>query len=151
MQDNQKYFCLLDAEGKLLPRFITVANIESKDPQQIIAGNEKVVRPRLTDAEFFFKQDKKQKLEEFNQRLQNVVFQEKLGSVYDKAERVSKLARLHRCAHRRQRFVGRSQRELRRRNATWPPKWSASSRRCRLSPATTTPSMTASRKMSPWP
>ncbi|AXA58156.1 glycine--tRNA ligase subunit beta [Pseudomonas thivervalensis] len=92
MQDNQKYFCLLDAEGKLLPRFITVANIESKDPQQIIAGNEKVVRPRLTDAEFFFKQDKKQPLESFNERLRNVVFQEKLGSVYDKAERVSKLA-----------------------------------------------------------
>ncbi|MCF5507146.1 MULTISPECIES: glycine--tRNA ligase subunit beta [unclassified Pseudomonas] len=92
MQDNQKYFCLLDVDGKLLPRFITVANIESKDPQQIIAGNEKVVRPRLTDAEFFFKQDKKQKLEDFNLRLQNVVFQEKLGSVYDKAVRVSKLA-----------------------------------------------------------
>ena len=92
MQDNQKYFCLLDVDGKLLPRFITVANIESKDPQQIVAGNEKVVRPRLTDAEFFFKQDKKQKLEDFNLRLQNVVFQEKLGSVYDKAVRVSKLA-----------------------------------------------------------
>ncbi|WP_017902509.1 glycine--tRNA ligase subunit beta [Pseudomonas asplenii] len=92
MQDNQKYFCLLDVDGKLLPRFITVANIESKDPRQIIAGNEKVVRPRLTDAEFFFKQDKKQPLADFNQRLQNVVFQEKLGSVYDKAERVSKLA-----------------------------------------------------------
>ena len=92
MQDNQKYFCLLDVDGKLLPRFITVANIVSKDPQQIFAGNEKVVRPRLTDAEFFFKQDKKQKLEDFNLRLQNVVFQEKLGSVYDKAVRVSKLA-----------------------------------------------------------
>ncbi|MGZ0786277.1 glycine--tRNA ligase subunit beta [Pseudomonas saponiphila] len=92
MQDNQKYFCLLDVDGKLLPRFITVANIESKDPRQIIEGNEKVVRPRLTDAEFFFKQDKKQQLEDFNLRLQNVVFQEKLGSVYDKAERVSKLA-----------------------------------------------------------
>lgn len=92
MQDNQKYFCLLDADGKLLPRFITVANIESKDPQQIVLGNEKVVRPRLTDAEFFFKQDKKQKLETFNQRLQNVVFQAQLGSVFDKAERVSKLA-----------------------------------------------------------
>jgi glycyl-tRNA synthetase beta chain len=92
MQDNQKYFCLLDADGKLLPRFITVANIESKDPTQIVLGNEKVVRPRLTDAEFFFKQDKKQKLETFNQRLQNVVFQAQLGSVFDKAERVSKLA-----------------------------------------------------------
>ncbi|MBX8493325.1 glycine--tRNA ligase subunit beta [Pseudomonas cichorii] len=92
MQDNQKYFCLLDSEGKLLPRFITVANIESKDPAQIIAGNEKVVRPRLTDAEFFFKQDKKQKLETFNDRLKNVVFQAQLGSVFDKAERVSRLA-----------------------------------------------------------
>lgn len=92
MQDNQKYFCLLDADGKLLPRFITVANIESRDPRQIIAGNEKVVRPRLTDAEFFFNQDKKQPLESFNARLQNVVFQAQLGSVYDKAVRVSKLA-----------------------------------------------------------
>ena len=92
MQDNQKYFCLLNAEGKLLPRFITVANIDSKDASQIVLGNEKVVRPRLTDAEFFFKQDKKQKLETFNQRLQNVVFQAQLGTVFDKAERVSKLA-----------------------------------------------------------
>jgi len=92
MQDNQKYFCLLDGNGKLLPRFITVANVESKDPAQIISGNEKVVRPRLTDAEFFFKQDKKQKLETFNQRLANVVFQAQLGSVYDKAQRVSALA-----------------------------------------------------------
>lgn len=92
MQDNQKYFCLLDTNGKLLPRFITVANIESRDPAQVIAGNEKVVRPRLTDAEFFFKQDKKQRLEAFNDRLKNVVFQAQLGSVYDKAVRVSKLA-----------------------------------------------------------
>lgn len=92
MQDNQKYFCLLDSEGKLLPRFITVANVESRDPKQIIEGNEKVVRPRLTDAEFFFKQDKKQPLETFNERLKNVVFQAQLGTVYDKAERVSRLA-----------------------------------------------------------
>ena len=92
MQDNQKYFCLLDVDGKLLPRFITVANVESRDPKQIIEGNEKVVRPRLTDAEFFFKQDKKQPLESFNERLKNVVFQAQLGSVFDKAERVSKLA-----------------------------------------------------------
>ncbi|MCU9532116.1 glycine--tRNA ligase subunit beta [Pseudomonas mosselii] len=92
MQDNQKYFCLLDSEGKLLPRFITVANIESRDPKQIVQGNEKVVRPRLTDAEFFFKQDKKQPLESFNERLKNVVFQAQLGTVFDKAERVSKLA-----------------------------------------------------------
>lgn len=92
MQDNQKYFCLLDEGGKLLPRFITVANVVSKDPAQIISGNEKVVRPRLTDAEFFFKQDKKQKLESFNERLKNVVFQAQLGTVFEKAERVSRLA-----------------------------------------------------------
>ncbi|MDH4583948.1 glycine--tRNA ligase subunit beta [Pseudomonas sp. BN415] len=92
MQDNQKYFCLLDANGKLLPRFITVANVDSKNPAQIISGNEKVVRPRLTDAEFFFKQDKKQKLESFNERLKNVVFQAQLGTVFEKAERISRLA-----------------------------------------------------------
>ena len=92
MQDNQKYFCLLDGKGRLLPRFITVANIESRDPAQIISGNEKVVRPRLTDAEFFFKQDKKHPLESHNERLANVVFQAQLGSVFDKAQRVSSLA-----------------------------------------------------------
>ncbi len=92
MQDNQKYFCLLDANQKLLPRFITVANLESTQPEFIVEGNEKVVRPRLNDAEFFFKQDKKNTLESHNQRLQNVVFQAELGSVYDKAARVAKLA-----------------------------------------------------------
>ncbi len=92
MQDNQKYFCLLDAKGRLLPRFITVANIESRDPAQIVSGNEKVVRPRLTDAEFFFRQDKKNPLAERNTQLANVVFQAQLGSVYDKAKRVSALA-----------------------------------------------------------
>lgn len=92
MQDNQKYFCLLDQDNKLLPLFITVANIDSKDAGQVILGNEKVVRPRLTDAEFFYKQDLKQPLEAFNERLKNVVFQAQLGSVYDKANRVSQLA-----------------------------------------------------------
>src|SRR5690606_1869809 len=92
MQDNQKYFCLLDANGKLLPRFITVANTESSDPAQIVAGNEKVVRPRLTDAEFFFQQDKKHGLKQTNERLANVAFHAQLGSVYDKAVRVSQLA-----------------------------------------------------------
>ncbi len=148
MQDNQKYFCLLDAEGKLLPRFITVANIESKDPQQIIAGNEKVVRPRLTDAEFFFKQDKKQKLEEFNLRLQNVVFRKNSAasttrpSAFQNSRRTLPRAS---AATLRGRPVPACCR-----NATWPPKWSASSRRCKVSPVTTTRSMTASRKMSRW-
>lgn len=92
MQDNQKYFCLLDEAGKLLPLFITVANVVSADPAQVIAGNEKVVRPRLADAEFFFRQDSKQPLAEFNERLKNVIFQAKLGTVYDKSVRVSHLA-----------------------------------------------------------
>ncbi len=92
MQDNQKYFCLLDHDARLLPRFITVANIDSPHPEYIVAGNEKVVRPRLTDAEFFFSQDKKTKLETRNERLKNVVFQARLGTVYEKAERVSMLA-----------------------------------------------------------
>src|SRR5690606_25930928 len=94
MQDNQKYFCLLDANGKLLPPFITVANIESKDPAEIATGNEKVLRPRLSDAEFFFKPDQRKPLESFTQRLANVVFQAQLGSVLGKAERLSALAGL---------------------------------------------------------
>jgi len=92
MQDNQKYFCLVDNNGKLLPRFITVANVKSTNAKFIVEGNEKVVRPRLTDAEFFFKQDKKTKLESRNQRLKTVVFQAQLGTVYEKAERISELA-----------------------------------------------------------
>lgn len=92
MQDNQKYFCLVDANGKLLPRFITVANIKSSNPKFIVEGNEKVVRPRLTDAEFFFKQDQKVKLESRNERLKTVVFQAQLGTVFEKAERISELA-----------------------------------------------------------
>jgi glycyl-tRNA synthetase beta chain len=92
MQDNQKYFCLVDKQGKLMARFITIANIDSPQPEKIIAGNEKVVRPRLTDAEFFFNQDKKVKLESRNERLKTVVFQAQLGTVFEKAERVAALA-----------------------------------------------------------
>ena len=92
MQDNQKYFCLVDANGKLQPYFITVANIESKDPQQIIEGNEKVVRPRLSDAEFFFKQDQKQPLASRQEKLANMVFQAQLGTLWDKSERIATLA-----------------------------------------------------------
>ncbi|HEY4712704.1 MAG TPA: glycine--tRNA ligase subunit beta, partial [Aquirhabdus sp.] len=92
MQDNQKYFCLVDANDKLQPYFITVSNIESKDPTQIILGNEKVVRPRLTDAEFFFKQDQKQPLAARQEKLANRVFQAKLGTLWDKTERIAALA-----------------------------------------------------------
>jgi glycyl-tRNA synthetase beta chain len=92
MQDNQKYFCLVDANEQLMACFITVANIDSPEPEKIISGNEKVVRPRLTDAAFFFSQDKKVTLAERNERLKHVVFQAQLGTVYEKVERVSQLA-----------------------------------------------------------
>lgn len=92
MQDNQKYFCLINAEGKLQPYFITVSNIESKDPTQIIEGNEKVVRPRLSDAEFFFLQDQKQPLASRKDKLENMVFQAQLGTLWNKSERIAKLA-----------------------------------------------------------
>jgi len=92
MKDNQKYFPILDTEGNLLPRFIFVSNIVSKDPKQVGEGNEKVVRPRLADAEFFFETDKKSRLDSRLDKLANVVFQQKLGSLLDKANRVSELA-----------------------------------------------------------
>ena len=92
MQDNQKYFCLVNSDHKLLPYFITVSNIESKDPIQIIEGNEKVVRPRLSDAEFFFLQDQKQPLASRSEKLANMVFQAQLGTLWDKTVRIAMLA-----------------------------------------------------------
>lgn len=92
MKEHQKYFHLVDNSNELLPRFITVANIESSDPQQVIAGNERVIRPRLSDAAFFFETDKKTTLNDRLPALSNIVFQQKLGSLLDKTERVSKLA-----------------------------------------------------------
>lgn len=92
MKTNQKYFHVVDKQGKLLPHFITVSNIDSKDVQQVRAGNERVVRPRLEDADFFWNQDRKHTLETLNERLKSVVFQNKLGSVYDKVQRVEQLA-----------------------------------------------------------
>lgn len=92
MKDNQKYFPVTDENGKLLPKFIFVTNIESKDPNQIIHGNEKVVRPRLADAEFFFKTDKKTRLEDRLESLSTVLFQKQLGTLKEKSERISDLA-----------------------------------------------------------
>lgn len=92
MQDNQKYFCLINSDHKLQPYFITVSNIESKDPKQIIEGNEKVVRPRLSDAEFFFLQDQKQPLASRSEKLANMVFQAQLGTLWDKTVRIAMLA-----------------------------------------------------------
>lgn len=92
MKGDQKYFPVYDNQGKLLPNFIFVANIESKDPQVVIAGNEKVVRPRLADAEFFYKTDLKQRLEDRLPRLETVLFQQQLGTVRDKSLRIEALA-----------------------------------------------------------
>ena len=92
MQADQKYFCLTDKAGKLQPYFIFITNIESKDPNQIIEGNEKVVRPRLADAEFFFLQDQKQPLFALTESLKTRVFQDKLGTIWEKSERIAKLS-----------------------------------------------------------
>ncbi|MDN6319496.1 MAG: glycine--tRNA ligase subunit beta [Marinobacter sp.] len=92
MEEHQKYFHVVDDNGDMLPLFITVANIESKDPSQVVSGNEKVIRPRLADAAFFYENDRKTRLEDRVERLKPIVFQEKLGSVYDKAVRVAALA-----------------------------------------------------------
>ncbi len=92
MQADQKYFCLTDKAGKLQPYFIFITNIESKNPNQIIEGNEKVVRPRLADAEFFFLQDQKQPLFALTESLKTRVFQDKLGTIWEKSERIAKLA-----------------------------------------------------------
>ncbi|MFC3393428.1 glycine--tRNA ligase subunit beta [Brenneria rubrifaciens] len=92
MKGDQKYFPVYDDNGKLLPNFIFVANIESRDPQQIIAGNEKVVRPRLADAEFFFNTDRKKRLEDHLPRLDTVLFQQQLGTLRDKTDRIQALA-----------------------------------------------------------
>jgi len=94
MQDNQKYFPLKDAAGNLKNYFITISNLASKSPEKVKAGNERVVRPRLSDAMFFWQQDQKQPLESFNESLEKVVFQEKLGTLADKTRRVAKLADL---------------------------------------------------------
>ncbi len=92
MQADQKYFCLTDKDGKLQPYFIFISNIDSKDKSQVIAGNEKVVRPRLADAEFFFLQDQKRPLFALTENLKTRVFQDKLGTIWEKSERVAKLA-----------------------------------------------------------
>jgi glycyl-tRNA synthetase beta chain len=88
MQDNQRYFPLLNKDGSLMAGFITISNIESTDPEMVRLGNERVVRPRLADAMFFWKQDQKRTLESHLEDLKKVVFQKQLGSVYEKTERL---------------------------------------------------------------
>ena len=93
MKEHQKYFHVTDTEGQLLPYFVTIANIESKDPAKVIEGNEKVIRPRLADAAFFFETDKKQTLESRIEKLNSIIFQKDLGTLHDKAVRVAALAK----------------------------------------------------------
>ncbi len=93
MKEHQKYFHLVDGSGQLMPHFITVANIESEDPAQVIDGNERVIRPRLSDAAFFFDTDLKHTLESRREALKPIVFQKQLGSVFQKTERIAALAK----------------------------------------------------------
>lgn len=92
MKEHQKYFHLVDAKGALMPYFITLANLISQDPAQVIAGNEKVIRPRLSDAAFFFTTDCQTRLEAQREKLKTVMFQAQLGTLYDKSERLAHLA-----------------------------------------------------------
>ena len=92
MKGHQRYFHLVDNTGSLLPRFITISNIESLDSSQVIAGNERVIRPRLADAAFFFEQDTRISMEEKLPRLESVVFQAELGTYAEKCQRISKLS-----------------------------------------------------------
>lgn len=92
MKANQKYFPLLDASGKLTNKFLIVSNISPADPSKVIGGNERVVRPRLADAKFFFDQDRKKKLDTLYSGLNKVVYHNKLGSQFDRNQRVQKIA-----------------------------------------------------------
>lgn len=92
MQDHQKYFPVVDSTGSLLPHFVTVANIESLDPAQVRAGNERVIRARLEDAAFFWEQDRRHSLESRRPQLDSVTFQQQLGSLGDKQKRIARIA-----------------------------------------------------------
>ncbi|MDR0184537.1 glycine--tRNA ligase subunit beta [Lysobacter arvi] len=92
MEANQKFFPVLDADGKLSERFIGIANIESKDESEVRKGYERVIRPRFSDAKFFFVEDMKQGLASMNDGLANVKYQDKLGTIADKVARVAALA-----------------------------------------------------------
>lgn len=93
MQKHQKYFPVVSAGGELLPRFITISNIRSLDPDQVRAGNERVIRPRFADAAFFWQQDLKQPLDALAPKLEGVVFQVKLGTMAEKSARVARISR----------------------------------------------------------
>ena len=129
MRTNQKYFPLFDARGKLLSRFLIVSNMQVADPSAIIDGNQRVVRPRLADARFFFEQDRKSPLAQRVGQLGSVVYHAKLGTQAERVERVriiaSALANLT-GGDARRRIVRHCLRK-----PTCSPGWWASSRSCR--------------------
>lgn len=93
MQKHQKYFPVVASKGELLPKFVAISNIQSRDPSQVKAGNERVIRPRFSDAAFFWQQDLKQPLQDFSPKLERTLFQEKLGTLAEKSVRVSQISR----------------------------------------------------------
>lgn len=92
MKGHQKYFHLLDQSGRLLPHFITLSNLQSSDPAQVIAGNERVIRPRLADARFFYDSDRKQPLSRWHEQQREIIFHNQLGTLFEKSERLARLA-----------------------------------------------------------
>jgi glycyl-tRNA synthetase beta chain len=92
MQGHQRYFPVMDSQNQLLPYFITVSNIDSREPSRVVGGNERVLRARLADAAFFYAADKKERLEQRVERLKNIIFQAKLGTLYEKAQRIKQIA-----------------------------------------------------------
>ena len=137
MRQNQKYFPLFDAAGKLTNNFLIVSNMRLADPKNIVEGNNRVVRPRLADARFFFETDKKTRLEARVPQLRNIVYHNKLGSQLERVERVQLLAGESRAAKSAPIRCWPSAppgwpRPI------WSPAWSASFRNCRASWAATT-------------
>ena len=100
MLTNQRYFPIYDGEGKLTREFVVVSNSKPENAERVIDGNERVVRARLDDAKFFYEEDLKISLDEFRERLAKVAFQEKLGSVLAKSERIERRRRVHEPAGR---------------------------------------------------
>ena len=142
MQRNQKYFPLFDAGGRLLPQFLIVSNMQLADPRHIISGNERVVRPRLEDARFFYRQDRKQRLEERVPHLAKVVFHNKLGTQLERVQRTKILAGMVARALGADESSPSARRSCPR--PTCSPAWWANSPSCRASWGATTRCTTAS-------
>ncbi len=138
METNQKFFPVLDDEGRLTERFIGIANIESRDPAEIRKGYERVIRPRFADARFFYDEDRKQGLASMNAGLAQVTYHAKLGSIADKIERVAKLAYAI-ASQGADVDPALAERAARLSKADLQSRMVNSSRNCRASPAATTP------------